>query len=60
MGADERSYREVAEQVVDAILGDLRGRSGLDGAWDSIDGDTQDEIREEWKKLVLVCMGCEV
>lgn len=57
---DERSYGDVAKNVVDEIIADLTDRGGLSNAWDDIDGETQDEIREEWKKLVLQAMGVEV
>ncbi len=57
---DERSNREVASDAVQAILDDMSDRSGLQNAWDEIDADIQDEIREEWTKLVLQAMGCEV
>ncbi len=57
---DERSYAEVAKDAVDEIIADLSDRGGLSNAWDDIDGETQNEIREEWKKLVLQAMGVEV
>ena len=57
---DERSNREVASDAVQAILDDMSDRSGLSNAWDDIDADIQNEIREEWIKLVLQAMGCEV
>lgn len=43
----------LASRIVDAIIRDLTDRGGLDGAWDSIDDDTQDEIRETWIQLVI-------
>lgn len=40
------------EEAIDAIIADLRGRSGLDNAWDSIDKDIRAEIRSKWLDLV--------
>lgn len=42
----------VAEAIVEAIIGDLSDRGGLDNAWASIDEDIQDEIREAWMGAV--------
>lgn len=42
-----------ARRIVDAIIHDLSDRSGLAGAWCSIDGDIQDEIRDQWTHLVI-------
>ena len=42
-----------ADRIVEAILGDLRDRSGLDQAWDGIDGQTRAEILADWRRLVL-------
>lgn len=41
-----------AEKIVEKILSDLTDRSGLDGAWDSIDSDIQEEIKETWVSIV--------
>jgi hypothetical protein len=41
-----------AQQIVDEIIDDLTGRSGLDGAWCDIDADTQSAITEEWRRIV--------
>ena len=42
----------VAKEIVEIILDDLTGRSGGDGFWDGIDEDIQEEIKEEWGKLI--------
>jgi len=55
----KRSYGEVANDIVEAILDDLQDRSGLQNAWDDCDADIQDEIREKWRELVLQAMGVE-
>lgn len=41
-----------AEEAVEAIIRDLRDRSGLQNAWDNIDGATRLEIRKRWAELV--------
>lgn len=43
---------EAITTCVAGIVADLRGRSGLDGAWDAIDASIQAEIVEEWTELV--------
>jgi hypothetical protein len=47
---------KTAAEIVSEILADLRGRGGLDGAWDSIDSDIQQEIRETWEGIVTAGM----
>ncbi len=42
---------DTARRIVDAILADLRDRSGLDGARDGIDVDIQQEIRTTWQDI---------
>lgn len=37
-----------AAEAVDAIIADLSDRRGLRQAWESIDEDVRDEIRDEW------------
>ena len=41
-------------EIVDRLIDDLRGRSGFDGLWDELDPDIQEEIREEWRSIVMV------
>lgn len=41
-----------ADKIVAAILDDMLGRRGLDGAWDEIDEDIQEEIRATWAAIV--------
>jgi hypothetical protein len=43
---------EVAKTIVNRIISDLTGRSGLENEWDSIDEDIQNEIRETWESIV--------
>lgn len=40
------------QEVVEAILKELTGRSGFDHAWDSCDGPTQDAVRAALVKIV--------
>ena len=47
------SNEEKARKAVDDIVSDLTDRSGLDGGWDSIDDDIQEEIKAEWVKIIL-------
>jgi hypothetical protein len=42
-----------AKLIVKDILYDLTGRKGLGDEWDSIDGDIQDEIKQEWTEMVI-------
>lgn len=44
---------EKAIKAVQAIVDDLTSRSGLDGAWDSIDEDLQGEIMVEWVGIIV-------
>jgi hypothetical protein len=42
-----------SEQIVEAIIADLRDRRGLRHEWEQIDEDIQEEIRQEWITIVL-------
>ena len=42
----------VAEKIARAIEDDIRDRRGLRQEFDSIDEDTQDEIRDTWTRLI--------
>ncbi len=49
---------EVAESIVDGIIDDLRGRSGLGNAWDEVDdNDLADEVRDEWIAIASKKLG---
>lgn len=39
-------------EAVVKILADLTDRKGLRQAWDSIDDDIQDEIKEQWADIL--------
>lgn len=41
-----------AVMIVDAIVDNIKGRSGGDHWWDSIDEEIQLEIKDEWEKIV--------
>jgi hypothetical protein len=43
----------LAEKVVAAIEDDLTDRRGLRQEWESIDDDTQDDIRKAWARIVV-------
>lgn len=49
-GADDMDTK--ADRIVSLILDDMLGRRGLDGAWDEIDEDIQEEIRATWAAIV--------
>jgi len=42
----------LADECVEAILEDLTDRSGLGNAWESIDEDIQNEIKETWANII--------
>jgi hypothetical protein len=41
-----------AETVVDKIIANLRDRRGLRQEWEQIDEEIQEEIRQDWIKIV--------
>lgn len=57
--------RELAKKIAKAIERDLRDRRGLRQAFESIDEDMQEEIRERWIEIIdemgrptyLDCLG---
>jgi len=46
-----------AEEIVEKIIADLCDRRGLRHTWDSIDEDTQQEIRNTWITIVKEVSG---
>lgn len=44
---------EHAYQAVRKIIDDLTDRGALDATWNEIDEDTQEEIKEKWKGIIL-------
>lgn len=46
-----------AEQIVDAIIADLSGRSGLGDEWAGIDPDVRAEIRQHWIDIANTPLG---
>lgn len=50
---DTTDTRIRAEEAVDDIISDLRGRCGLDQGWESIDNDTRRQLREAWIEIVV-------
>lgn len=44
---------EKAKVIVEKMIDELNGRGGFDGWWGSIDGDIQDEIKEELEQIVV-------
>ena len=51
------TYHELWEnnvdKVVDELLRDLADRSGLGDSWYNIDTETRDEIRDEWRGIII-------
>lgn len=45
--------KELAAEIVERILDDLRGRSGIDGAFDAIDESIQEEIRRDLEEITF-------
>ena len=43
-----QEIQQHSESIAKMIVTDLRDRHGLSQAWDSIDADIQQEIRETW------------
>jgi hypothetical protein len=46
-----------AQYIVDQIISDISDRCGLGNEWESIDGDTQDAIKEQWKYIAIAAMN---
>lgn len=44
---------EVVDPIVDRIIKDLKDRKGLRQAWDAIDPDLKDEIKDEWRSIIM-------
>jgi hypothetical protein len=42
-----------ARRIVDRIIADLTGRSGLGDEWNEIDANTLAEIRQTWTDIVI-------
>jgi len=43
----------IATRCVDNILKDMTDRRGLRQEWDNIDEDIQEEIKEEWRQIII-------
>lgn len=55
MNTDEKAM--AAGRIVERLVSDLTGRSGLDHAWDGIDEGIRQEILEEWTSIVAEELG---
>lgn len=49
---NEQKLDALADAIVDDIVKDLTDRRGLNDAWDSIDADIREEIRQLWRQIV--------
>lgn len=47
------SNAEKARRIVNCIIEDIKGRSGIGNEWEEIDEETRQEIALEWKDIVL-------
>lgn len=43
----------MARLIVDDIVEDLTDRKGLGNEWEEIDEDIQQEIKDNWKNIIL-------
>jgi hypothetical protein len=44
----------IADHIVHEIIDDILDRKGLGDEWEAIDEDAQDEIKEAWRKIILL------
>lgn len=54
-----KDVNAVADLIVDEIIEDLSDRGGLGDEWSNIDDDIQDEIRQQWKTIVLQALNAK-
>ncbi len=47
---------DLAWKIQDSIEGDLTDRRGLGQAWEEIDDDTINEVRETWVNLIRMIL----
>ncbi len=45
-----------SQNVLDAIIGDLTDRRGLENEWDLIDDDVKQEIKNTWLEIIYQAM----
>lgn len=43
---------ETIKNIIDEIIEDIQDRKGLDNEWENIDKNIQEEIKEEWFKII--------
>lgn len=46
-----------AVDSVNGIISDMTDRGGGDGFWDSIDKETQDEVKGKWADIIMKAHG---
>lgn len=51
------TFEQRAELIVDALILDLSGRTGLGDEWDRIDSEISAEIRARWIDLTISKLG---
>lgn len=42
-----------AKRIIENIIEDISDRKGLGNEWEQIDEEIQEEIKEEWLKIVM-------
>lgn len=47
-----RDAKLLAQAIVEDLIEEMVGRAGLDGAWDSIDEETKEELLNQWREIV--------
>jgi len=43
---------ETIKNIINEIIEDIQDRKGLDNEWENIDKNIQEEIKEEWFKII--------
>jgi hypothetical protein len=42
-----------AEKIVDKLIDDLQGRSGLGNVWDEMDDEIRRDLKDAWIEIVM-------
>jgi GTPase SAR1 family protein len=46
-------HNKLINEIIDGIICDITMRSGIGDEWDNIDSETIEDIKKEWKKIIL-------
>lgn len=44
---------KISKEIIDNIIADICDRGGLQNAWEEIDDDVQNDIKQEWEVIIL-------